>query len=156
MIVPIEAQDRDWLRQFVLEHWGSDFMVSKGKTFRPHEHVGYFAALDGERVGVVTYEIRGDECEVTLLHSLKPGVGLGTALMEAVIGVAREAGCRRVWLITTNDNLNALGFYQKRGFRLVAVYLNAMEETRRLKPHIPLVGDNGIPLRDEIELEYPL
>jgi ribosomal protein S18 acetylase RimI-like enzyme len=64
-----------------------------------------------------------------------------------------QAGCRRVWLITTNDNLEALGFYQKRGFVLAALHRNAMAETRRFKPNIPLIGMGGIPLRDELELE---
>ncbi len=77
-------------------------------------------------------------------------------LIEAVKQAAVSAGCRRLWLITTNDNLHALRFYQKRGFRLVAVYPNALEESRRLKPEIPLVGLDGIPLRDELELELAL
>lgn len=59
----------------------------------------------------------------------------------------------RIWLITTNDNLNALGFYQKRGFRIKAVYPGAVDEARRIKPEIPLAASNGIPIRDEIELE---
>jgi len=70
--------------------------------------------------------------------------------------MAMNAECRRLWLITTNDNLRALGFYQKRGMTLVAVYRNAMEAARRLKPQIPMIGQNGIPLKDEIELEMVL
>ena len=47
-------------------------------------------------------------------------------------------------------------FYQKRGFVLVAVHRNALAESRRLKPEIPLIGIDDIPLRDEIELEMEL
>jgi hypothetical protein len=61
-----------------------------------------------------------------------------------------------LWLITTNDDLRALGFYQKRGMSLVMVYRNAMDLARKLKPQIPLVGLNCIPFRDEIELEMVL
>jgi Acetyltransferase (GNAT) family len=68
----------------------------------------------------------------------------------------REAGCRRVWLITTNDNLRALRFYQRRGFRLVAVHPDALARSRELKPSIPEIGLDGIPLRDELELELLL
>jgi ribosomal protein S18 acetylase RimI-like enzyme len=82
--------------------------------------------------------------------------GIGTALIEAVKNAAREANCKRLWLITTNDNLNALRFYQKRGFVLVAIHRNALARSRQLKPEIPLVGAGGIPLRDEIELEMVL
>jgi hypothetical protein len=52
-------------------------------------------------------------------------------------------------LITTNSNINALRFWQKRGFRLVHIYLGALEESRKLKPIIPLIDDNGIPIREE-------
>ena len=90
------------------------------------------------------------------MNSLAEGEGVGTALLEAVKEAAVIASCERVWLITTNDNLHALHFYQKRGFRLVALYPNALESSRRLKPEIPLTGLDGIPLRDEIELEYIL
>jgi hypothetical protein len=69
---------------------------------------------------------------------------------------ARKRNCWRVFLITTNDNLNALGFYQKRGFELVAIHRGAVNESRKVKPSIPLIGDNNIPLRDEIELELVL
>jgi hypothetical protein len=62
-----------------------------------------------------------------------------------------------LWLISTNDNLNALKFYQKRGFSLVKLYKNAVNETRKkIKPEIPLIGENGIPIRDEVELEILL
>ncbi len=81
---------------------------------------------------------------------------IGTALIDAVKDVATMAHCKRLWLITANDNMAALRFYQKRGFLLVAVYRNAVEQSRRLKPEIPLVGIDGIPLRDEIELELLL
>jgi len=69
---------------------------------------------------------------------------------------AAAAGCTRLWLVTTNDNVEALRFYQKQGFRLVALYPNALEASRRLEPDLPLVGRHGIPLRDEIELEMRL
>jgi RimJ/RimL family protein N-acetyltransferase len=69
---------------------------------------------------------------------------------------ARQAGCQRLWLITTNDNLTALRFYQKRGFTLAALHRNALKQSRKIKPEIPLVGNHGIPLRDEIELEMIL
>jgi RimJ/RimL family protein N-acetyltransferase len=90
------------------------------------------------------------------LHSVEQGSGVGSALIEAVKKAAIAARCKRMWLITTNDNTAAMRFYQKRGFVLVAVHRNALERSRKLKPEIPLVGMDGIPLRDEIELEMIL
>ena len=66
----------------------------------------------------------------------------------------QAAGCTRLWVITTNDNVNALRFYQRRGFCLVTVHRGAVDRSRAtLKPEIPAAGAYGIPLRDEIELE---
>jgi RimJ/RimL family protein N-acetyltransferase len=107
-------------------------------------------------VGLVTYRIEGSQCEVVTLNSEEEGTGIGTALLEAVCREAAAAGCTRVWLITTNDNLPALRFYQKRGMRLFALHPNAVEASRKLKPEIPLAGWEGIPIRDEIELELRL
>jgi ribosomal protein S18 acetylase RimI-like enzyme len=81
---------------------------------------------------------------------------VGTVLIEAVKAVAREGGCKRVWLITTNDNVDALRFYQRRDFRRVGVARNAVEESRKIKPQISATGLYGIPIRDEIELEVML
>jgi DNA-3-methyladenine glycosylase I len=124
--------------------------------YRPHELPGFVAEQSGQRVGLVTYQVSGDASEIVTLDSSRPGIGVGTALIEAVKEAARAAGCRRLWLVTTNDNLEALRFYQQRGFVLVAVHRNAVEAARRLKPEIPRVGAHGIPLRDEIELELLL
>ena len=79
------------------------------------------------------------------------------ALIAAVKDIAGRAGCTRLWVITTNDNVDALRFYQRRGFTLAALHAGAVDESRaRLKPEIPVFGDHGIPLRDELELEQPV
>lgn len=69
---------------------------------------------------------------------------------------AKRDGLTRVVLFTTNDNLHALRFYQKRGFDMVQIHRNAVEQARTLKPEIPLIGMDNIPLRHEIELEMLL
>ena len=77
-------------------------------------------------------------------------------LLHGVCQEARARGCSRVWFITTNDNVDAIRFYQRRGFTIAAVHVNALAESRRLKPSIALVGNYGIPIRDEIEFEMML
>ena len=140
----------------IAEHWGAESVVAHGTLYHPADLPGFVAELDGKVAGLVTFHVAGDTCEIVTLDSLRPGQGIGTALIEAVKAAASAAGCRRLWLITTNDNLHALGFYQKRGFRLVAVHPGAVDAARRLKPEIPLIGNDGIPIRDEIELEIVL
>jgi N-acetylglutamate synthase-like GNAT family acetyltransferase len=94
------------------------------------------------------------QCEILTLHAGEQWHGTGTALIEAVRLLARRQGCTRLWVITTNDNVDALRFYQRRGFRLVAVHRGAVDRSRAsLKPEIPPVGAYGIAKRDEIERE---
>ncbi|HEX7587782.1 MAG TPA: GNAT family N-acetyltransferase [Anaerolineae bacterium] len=107
-------------------------------------------------VGLVTLHVVGNSCEIVSIDSMQPGKGIGAALLDAAIAYARQANCTRLWLISTNDNLNALRFYQKRGMVLVTIHRNALTRSRQLKPEIPLIGNDGIPLRDEIELEMTL
>jgi GNAT superfamily N-acetyltransferase len=115
-------------------------------------------AVDGaEPAGLLTYILDEDACEVLTLHAAQQWQGAGSALLHAVAGLARDAGCSRLWLVTTNDNVDALRFYQRRGFRLRALRAGAVDAARRdRKPEIPRIGDHGIPLRDEIELELDL
>jgi len=106
---------------------------------------------------VLTYIVDRDQCEILTLHTAEQWRGVGTALVGAVERLAAQQGCRRLWLITTNDNLDGLRFYQRRGFRLAALHASAVDDSRaRLKPEIPVVGDYGIPLRDELELDKQL
>jgi ribosomal protein S18 acetylase RimI-like enzyme len=152
----ITDDDCAWVRQFMIDHWGAEIMITRGNVMRPHEHDG-FVALDGDAVaGLITYRIVDDACEVTSLDSLREGEGIGTAMMNAVVQAALSRNCKRVWLITTNDNIRALAFYQKRGFVLAALHRDAVSVSRKLKPTIPLIADNGIPIRDEIEMEMLL
>jgi GNAT superfamily N-acetyltransferase len=141
------------LQRFWIEHWAGDEMIVHGEVFRPEQLQG-FVTEDWD--GVVTYCIRSGECEIISLDSLREGRGIGTALINAVIAEAREGGCSRVVLSTTNDNLRALGFYQRRGFALAQIRPGAMDESRKLKPGIPTIGMDGIPLRDEVQLELKL
>lgn len=150
------TSDRPWVVRTLTEHWLSPKSVSRGRVHDADRAPGFLAEHNGRPIGLVTYCIEGDQCEVLTLNSLCEGIGVGAALLEEVAGTARRAGCRRVWLITTNDNLPAIRFYQRRGWRLAAVHPKALEESRRLKPEIPLVGIDGIPLRDEIEFELEL
>jgi len=141
------------LREFWTQHWGADFIIVHGETIRYDEVEGF---IFGEWKGVATFLVRGEECEVTSLDSLEEGKGIGKALLSAVLHEAKDRGCKRLFLITTNDNLKALRLYQKFGFELCALRRGAITETRKAKPTIPLIGLNGIPLRDELELEMTL
>jgi len=149
--------DTGWARGLLEAHLGSAAVAGHGELLRPLELPGLVAELGVERVGLLTYRIDERGCEVVSIHSATEGVGAGSALIAAVTEEAVGAGCRRLWVMTTNDNLDALRFYQRRGFRLAALRPGAVEEARRtLKPEIPEKGDDGIPIRDELDLEMDL
>ncbi len=152
----IDPADRNWIRQFIIDHWGAEKVVVHGDVQYPEKLPGFACTWNGQVVGLVTYQIRNCECEIISLDSLRPQLGIGTALIEAVAGVARVKECNKLWLITTNDNLLALGFYQRRGFKITAVHPDAVTRARKIKPSIPLIGLEGIPLTDEIVLEMKL
>jgi ribosomal protein S18 acetylase RimI-like enzyme len=152
----LTAADLPRLRQFWIEHWGGEEMIARGTVYHPEQLEGFVVEDENEWVGLVTFLIKDDECEVTSLDSLREGKGIGTQLINKAVEQAHARNCARLFLITTNDNLHALGFYQKRGFEIVTVYRGAVNESRKRKPSIPLVGMGGIPLRDEIELEMML
>jgi N-acetylglutamate synthase-like GNAT family acetyltransferase len=148
--------DKNWIREFILQQ-GVDFIITRGRKVYPSEIEGFCAIDDNnERVGLATFEIIGDQCEVVTLDASKKYCGIGTALMEKVRQIALERGCTRLWLITTNDNLDAIRFYQRRGLTIAAIHVNALAKSREMKPSIPMIGLHGIPLRDEIEFEMIL
>lgn len=152
----LTSEDLPRLHQFWKEHWGDEFVVAHGVIYHPETLDGFVAMEGDEWVGEITYAFSGADCEIVSLDSLREGQGIGTKLINAVLDEVRTQKCKRVFLITTNDNLHALGFYQRRGFELVRIHRDALSETRKLKPFIPLIGMNNIPLRDEIELEMNL
>ncbi len=132
--------------------WGSEVVAVHGTVFRPAELPGFIAERAGRLTGLITYDVTADLLEIVTLNAIERRAGIGTMLMDAAIGVARRRGCREIRLTTTNDNVDALRFYQRRGFRLAELRPGAVDRSRRDKPEIPRTGDYGIPLRDEIDL----
>lgn len=162
-IRPLRLDDRNWVADFLDKHWYSTKIVSRGEVYYGHLLPG-FAVIsgieeqeeDGKPIGLLTYRIEGNACEIMTLNVLETGQGIGKALLETLRAAAAEAGYKRLWVIITNDNIEALKFFQQQGFHMIALHVNALLESRKLKPQIPIVGKHDIPLRDEIELEMNL
>jgi GNAT superfamily N-acetyltransferase len=137
--------------------WGTTSSAAHGRLIDVTEVDGLVAELDGEWSGHLGFEVADDgSCEILLLESRMPGRGVGAAPIGTLAGAALDRGWMRIWLITTNDNTDALRWYQRRGFVLVALHRDAVTTSRRtLKPEIPELGDDDIPIRYELELELP-
>lgn len=150
------SQDTDWAKTLMLESWGSEVMVLQGRLYHPAELPGYIAEIDQERVGLITYLLEQRSCEIITLNSLQPGLGIGTRLLDAVKRSAKQNGCMEMKLFTTNDNTDALHFYQKYGFHLDMLLKDGIAPDRTLKPEIPMKAENGIPIRDYLLLKIGL
>ena len=143
-----------WL---ITELWGSEVVAVRGTSLRPAEMAGFIAERSDRLAGLLTYQLLGaDTLEIVTLNALDRRAGIGTMLIEAVVAKARRFGCREIRLTTTNDHLDALRFYQRRGDRLAELRAGEVDRARQHKPEIPQVGDYGIPLRDEIDLARPV
>jgi ribosomal protein S18 acetylase RimI-like enzyme len=155
-IRPLAPKDRAWAIDLLTQSWGSAIVVSYGKMHDVSKLPGMVAVVEDQPLGLAMYRVEDQACELVTLNSLRPGLGIGSNLVEAVAAEAKRAGCMRLWLVTTNDNLKAMGFYQRRGFKLIELRVNAIVRSRELKPEIPLVGEGGIPISDELVLARPL
>ena len=153
----VREDERAWLRATLAERWGDDVVAGRGQVWTPHELAALVAVDDaGERIGVATYAVEGAVAELVTIDALRTGAGVGRPLLEAVAAAARAAGASRLRVMTTNDNVVALRLYQRAGFRLLELRPGAVDAARALKPSIPAKGNDGIPIRDEIDLVLDL
>lgn len=153
----VDPDDRPWLTETISGAFASTRVVSKGKV---HEDAslldGFVVENDGRPVGCALWEELEGDAELVVIVTTYRGAGAGGALLDAVVDFARENGWQRLWLITTNDNTDAIRLYQRAGWDWVAWHRDAVTGSRSLKPELPEVGAHNIPIRHEIEFEYPL
>lgn len=143
--------DEPWATGFLDEHLGGRRQARGGELIDVlASGLGFVA---GDLTGLLTYRVDGDALELTAIATAPRGRGTGTSLVDALVAAARYVRASRIWVVTTNDNLDALAFYEHRGFRVTTIRTGAIDEARRtLKSAIPLVGQHGIEMHDEIEL----
>ena len=150
---PLAEADLAWAEAWVRAELGGRRQVRRGEEVDAPEPPGLVAEQDGRSVGLVTAAPRDDGWELVLLVAVERRSGVATALVRRVLDEAARARARQVWVVTTNDNLGALALYPRLGFRLSALRPGAVDEARATrKPEIPATGEEGLPLRDELEL----
>ncbi|KMK75384.1 hypothetical protein AB990_17610 [Alkalihalobacillus pseudalcaliphilus] len=149
---PINHSNHELVRDFFSEQWGDSKVIVSSGVYVYSELEGFIYKSKETIVGLITCVIRDIECEIISLNSLQEKRGIATKLISEVEERAIKRRCDRISIITTNDNLRALKFYQKRGYRINKVIPDAVNKAREIKPTIPLIGYNNIPLNDEIQL----
>ncbi|MBD5475084.1 MAG: GNAT family N-acetyltransferase [Lachnospiraceae bacterium] len=151
--IRINSSNRNLINAFIKQYWYTTTMIIRGKEIDMTKTEGFYFKEGEDIIALITYIVYDNVLEITSLDSLREKQGIGSKLIKTVIHEARERMLQKIVLITTNDNINAMRFYQKRGFDMAHLYRNAMDISRKIKPEIPLIGENSIPLRHEIEFE---
>ena len=149
-------RDRAWIETQMRQYWGGLVIWSRGVPHNVLECPTLIAETEGAPCGLLAYLPSPPECEIIVVDARPQFRGTGSKLIEAVVARARDVRCSRLWLVTTNDNVDALRFYQRRGFVLSRLYRGVVDEARKLKPTIPVIGCYGIAIHDEIEAERPV
>lgn len=144
------AADQPWIEILLRNAWGATSLIVRGKQIE----AAALPALVVSTTGLLTYRRAGPVVEIISLNATTPGQGIGTALIDALAQRCASWSANAITVITTNDNLTALGFYQRRGFALDALFAGAIAAARQIKPAIPMIAANGIPIRDEIRLRW--
>lgn len=153
IIQVIEEETCSQVKAFFNEHWGSPQMVTSTGVHDCSLLEGFYVTNDDhEIIGLVTYHISSQTCEIISLDSLEEGKGIGSRLMQVVEEKATQQQCNLLILVTTNDNEHAIRFYQHRGYTVSKVIPNAVDLARKIKPEIPLYNEKGVPIKDEIVL----
>ena len=151
----IIEKDIPWIKQRSLEEWGGEYCVFLGRKFYLEAFPAFYLKdAFHKRVGFITYEIKGQICEIMTLNAFIKFRGIGSRLLDRVIEESKSLALKKIIVRTTNDNLDALRFYQRKGFTISHFFPNALEADRKQKPAISMIGDYGIMRRDAIELEY--
>lgn len=152
----IAESDREWVTTVVAQHFGTSEIISRGVRHDTRSLPGSVFERDGEKLGLLCYNVLGARCEVVVLIALRQRQGIGRQLLSEMASVARARGCTCLWLVTTNNNRLAQRFFEALGWNRVAVHRGAVAAARRLKPEIPMHDGDGTPIEDEIEYEYAL
>jgi ribosomal protein S18 acetylase RimI-like enzyme len=148
------TEDNSWIVEYMEREWGGNFIITNGRMHYIEQLAGIILSENQKNIGICLYEEGNNECEIVLLEAFEKNKGVGTILIKEMISRMKNMNWRRIWLITTNDNLDAIRFYQRRKFRINKINKNGIDKARKLKHTIPLVGNYGIPIHGEIEMEY--
>jgi GNAT superfamily N-acetyltransferase len=152
----LEAADAAFIDEQWKRLWGLP-VVSLDRQYEPADVEGLVYRDDGGAPqGLVTWRLDGDRAEIVTLDAFEQGRHIGGRLLNGAEEELRRRGVTRLTIMTTNDNLRAISFYVRHGYRIVAVHLDAMDRVRQIKPSVPERGLDGLPLRDVIELAKEL
>lgn len=146
--------DLDWRRTLLQARRGDPHLFIAGQVLDALGLPALIAIQGGQNVGLLTYRLARESLDVVSLDVTLERQGAGSMLVDAATEVAWQQGLSRVSAYTSNDRLDALRFYQRRGFHLAELRPRALEDYLTENPHLKRRGKNGIPVRDEVRLDF--
>jgi ribosomal protein S18 acetylase RimI-like enzyme len=151
---PAAAEDYRRIEELALHFWDETEVDCFDRKYDVLECPAFLVWDGGEAVGQASYAIEGEWNAVVLVmlnilpdHQRRGG---GWMLLDAVRGEAVRRGLRRLLVVTSNDDLPALAFYQRYGFCITGILPGRIAADHGGE----LPGLAGIPVRDEIRLAY--
>lgn len=151
------VEDKAAIADFMAKRWGSPRMLVGMHTYDVTEiEAQGLYDRDGGLLAFASWKLRDRTVVLCALHALQEGNGFATRMLEEIKQLARRQGARSIRAMVTNDNMPALVFYQKNGFRLSTLYVGAVDAYRPVMPGMLTHGYLGLPIHDALELEYPL
>lgn len=126
-----------------------DRYIAEGRVLAAAEAgavIGHLQLTDGEEIGDI-------ELKSLAVAEDRQGRGVGRALVERAIRECRADGFRRLLVATAAADIDNLRFYQKRGFRMLAVERDAFTPAEGYPDGLMV---DGIPLRDRVWLSLDL
>ncbi len=151
-----DSSDSEIIKELMKKHWGGEPLVIRGKKYFPSSLDGIMVLKNQQVIGFLFYEVQNKICEIIVFEVFDKFNGIGTKILDQLKEMARSKNCEKVYVMTTNDSLDALRFYQRRGFHICGIHIDSVKVSRKIKPSISEAGEYGIPLRDEIDLEFKL
>lgn len=130
----ITSDDSKWIKDIMGKSWGGLPLIIRGKKYYPTE--GIVAENDSGVAGFIFFEIQKTDCEIVVFEIFDKFKGTGTIMLNKLYDLAKDKKCKRIYLMTTNDNLDALRFYQRRGFSICGIHLDSIKISRKMKPSI--------------------
>ncbi|WP_125703231.1 GNAT family N-acetyltransferase [Lacticaseibacillus daqingensis] len=138
-------------RKYFIDHWLSETLIVSSGDYHFADLNGLIALEpDDTVVGLITFAIHGNAMAIVSLNSVRGGRGIGKRLLALAENRARMIGLTKMDVSVMNDNLQALGFFQRQGYRLTKIIRGSIDIARQRKPEIPFIGADDIPLHDEV------
>lgn len=138
-------------KELFQKNWGNTSMVYNRELYNL-ESLDYIEEYhDSSFGGIITFFEKDHSIHIVSLDTVMSNQGIGTSLLNSLTELAVKRHKSAIYVETTNDNCDAIRFYQTHDFDIYDLQLNEVAIQRKLKPSIPLIGCYNIPIKHIIK-----